>query len=403
MKKILIIEDDKIVAGIYQNKFSAEGWQTESAPDGEIGLLKVKKFRPDLLVLDLMLPKLNGVEVIKRLRKDPEFTTLPIIVLSNSYVPQVVQDAWRAGANKCLSKSECTPKVMVELIWPILMAIPEPAPVVVEPPPPVAPPPPTSPVLTNSGSVAEMTFQENLQAGFLAESVQMIGRMRAQMLAITKSSGDARVAGLRELYQWTCTFTGSAAVVGLTTAARMSSAFEAFVREMLDKPESINPSSIRTLAQTIDFLADLVKYVDPAQEEAVELPSPAILVVDDEPISRRAIVFALEKASLKCISLPDPEMALGMLRDNRFDLVFLDVDMPGMNGFELCKTLRQIEGYEKTPVVFVTGLTDFESRAQSTLSGGNDLIGKPFAFMELAVKALMYILKTQVLLRRNGG
>ena len=67
-----------------------------------------------------------------------------------------------------------------------------------------------------------------------------------------------------------------------------------------------------------------------------------------------------------------------------------------MSGFELCTKLRTIPGHARTPVIFVTGLTDFESRARSTLSGGNDLIAKPFLFMELAVKALTYVLKTRL-------
>jgi DNA-binding response OmpR family regulator len=71
--------------------------------------------------------------------------------------------------------------------------------------------------------------------------------------------------------------------------------------------------------------------------------------------------------------------------------VFLDVDMPGMNGFELCTKLRALPFHKKTPIVFVTSLNDFESRANSTMSGGNDFIGKPFLFIELAVKALIHV------------
>jgi len=65
--------------------------------------------------------------------------------------------------------------------------------------------------------------------------------------------------------------------------------------------------------------------------------------------------------------------------------------MPGMNGFELCSKLRGLPQHKKTPVVFVTGLNDLESRANSMVSGGNDFIAKPFLFIELAVKALVYI------------
>src|SRR5439155_1685327 len=100
-----------------------------------------------------------------------------------------------------------------------------------------------------------------------------------------------------------------------------------------------------------------------------------------------------EKARLKPVNVEDPLVAFKMLTEGKFDLIFLDVDMPGMNGFELCTKLRNLPAHKKTPVVFVTSLNDFESRANSTMSGGNDFIAKPFLFIELAVKALVYILR----------
>jgi DNA-binding response OmpR family regulator len=67
-----------------------------------------------------------------------------------------------------------------------------------------------------------------------------------------------------------------------------------------------------------------------------------------------------------------------------------------MSGFDLCSMLRQLPAYENTPVVFVTRLNDFESRANSSISGGNDLIAKPFLFIELAVKALVWVLRARL-------
>src|SRR6267378_1156380 len=116
MKKVLIIEDDQIVANIYRNKFSHEGFQVEIALDGNVGLELVRSFRPDAVVLDLMLPKLTGVELMKKIRADPEFERLPVIVFSNTYLTQMIQDAWKAGATKCLSKSNCTPKQVIEVV-----------------------------------------------------------------------------------------------------------------------------------------------------------------------------------------------------------------------------------------------------------------------------------------------
>src|SRR5207249_12206363 len=106
--------------------------------------------------------------------------------------------------------------------------------------------------------------------------------------------------------------------------------------------------------------------------------------------------YALDKAKLNAVASEEPGAACDLLTEDHYDLVFLDVDMPGMNGFELCTKLRGLPYYKNTPVVFVTSLTDFESRANSTMSGGNDLIAKPFLFIELGVKALVYLLRQRL-------
>src|SRR6185369_15150292 len=116
MKKVLIIEDDQIVANIYRNKFTVEGYQVEIAFDGETGLDLVRSFRPDAVILDLMLPKITGVELMKKIRADADFEKLPLIVFSNTYLSNMVQEAWKAGATKCLSKANCTPKHVIDAV-----------------------------------------------------------------------------------------------------------------------------------------------------------------------------------------------------------------------------------------------------------------------------------------------
>src|SRR5277367_1564676 len=116
MKKILIIEDDQIVANVYRNKLAVEGYQAESAADGETGLKLMRTFQPDVVVLDLMLPKMSGVEVIKQIRSEADFAKLPIIIFSNTYLTNLIQEAWKAGATKCLSKANCSPKEVIDVV-----------------------------------------------------------------------------------------------------------------------------------------------------------------------------------------------------------------------------------------------------------------------------------------------
>src|SRR5215471_8416968 len=116
MKKVLIVEDDQIVANIYRNKFAVDGFQVEVAPDGYTGLELAHEFRPDAIILDLMLPRMSGVDFMKQIRAHPDFRQLPVIVFSNTYLSNMVQEAWKAGATKCLSKANCTPKQVIEVV-----------------------------------------------------------------------------------------------------------------------------------------------------------------------------------------------------------------------------------------------------------------------------------------------
>ena len=82
-----------------------------------------------------------------------------------------------------------------------------------------------------------------------------------------------------------------------------------------------------------------------SQPDSRELPAASILVVDDEEISRRAIIYSLEKAQLQSVNVESGEAAYKLLVEQPFDLVFLDVDMPGMTGFELCTKLRALPAH----------------------------------------------------------
>jgi CheY-like chemotaxis protein len=410
MKKVLIVEDDQIVANIYRNKFAVDGFEVEVAPDGYAGLEMAHQFRPDAIILDLMLPRMSGVDFMKQIRAHPDFRQLPVIVFSNTYLSNMVQEAWKAGATKCLSKANCTPKQVIEVVRSTLFnngaPVSAPPPLVEFKPPHQTKPAPRLPAPSSHvparaperSAEAEAQVQAQVRKDFLDSFSAALTASRAALQGIIKADGDqTRLRNAQELYRRIHTLTGGAALAGLKQLSQVADALEALLKELCEKPASMNASSLRTVAFALDFLGVLFEHrIFPSQHEA----RPAnILVVDDEALSRRAVTHALDRAKLKSVSVDDPMAAYELLAHRKFDLIFLDVDMPGMSGFELCAKLRLLPSYQKTPVVFVTSLTDFESRANSTMSGGNDLIAKPFLFLELAVKALVYVLRA----RLNGA
>ena len=117
MSKILLVEDDTLFVKMYQKKFTHEGLDLEAAYDGEEALEKVKSAKPNLIILDLMLPKMAGSEVLEKVRQNPETANIPVIVLTNlSSSEDEVNRCIELGAKETLLKTDVTPDKVVELV-----------------------------------------------------------------------------------------------------------------------------------------------------------------------------------------------------------------------------------------------------------------------------------------------
>jgi CheY-like chemotaxis protein len=120
MKTIFIVEDNPIIHKLYRDKFLREGFQVESAEDGLIAMRTLATSRPDIVVLDLMLPMLNGVDVLKYIRSTPDLKATPVVILSEAYMSDLAQAAAKIGAELTLLKSSCTPNLLHEVVNKIL-------------------------------------------------------------------------------------------------------------------------------------------------------------------------------------------------------------------------------------------------------------------------------------------
>jgi len=116
MKKILLIEDEEIMIDLLQKKLIVEGYEVSTARDGEEGLKMVKKLKPDLVLLDIIMPKKGGFEVMDEMKKDPELKNIPIIVISNSGQPVEIDRAQKLGAMDWLIKTEFDPQEVIEKV-----------------------------------------------------------------------------------------------------------------------------------------------------------------------------------------------------------------------------------------------------------------------------------------------
>lgn len=117
MKKILIAEDEEILLNVLKDRFEAESWEVSTARDGEEAIEAIKKSRPGVVLLDLLMPKKDGFEVLKEVRSNPEYQDLPIIVvLSNLGSDEDIKRALALGANDYFVKTQHPMSEIVEKV-----------------------------------------------------------------------------------------------------------------------------------------------------------------------------------------------------------------------------------------------------------------------------------------------
>lgn len=115
-QKILIIEDDKFLRQLVSRKLSKQDFEIAEAVDGESGLEKVKKEDPDLVLLDLILPGMDGFEVLSEIEEDPELSSIPVVILSNLGQKDEIEKGLQMGAEDYLVKAHFTLGEIVEKI-----------------------------------------------------------------------------------------------------------------------------------------------------------------------------------------------------------------------------------------------------------------------------------------------
>lgn len=404
-KRILLIEDEEMVATIYRARLTRAGYSVELALDGETGLQRLRESAPDAVLLDAHLPRMDGLQVLQMIRSEPQLRHLPVILCTAAMNQRMQEEAMLAGAVRVLDKTAITPLQVVEAVQSLFNE----QKVAETPVPPdasastirkittrIPAPPPPGNDLPDFLPPDDAAFEAEIKEAFLQEAPMSVATIGADAKALMKTAAGApeRDMYITALFKNTHKLAGTAGLAGFSQVSRLASAIEALLLKIQEKPERLNASCMRTLVQAVDYIGLLFSRAsalrDFAKQEALAL------VVDDEMIGRRYVAHSLTKAEIAYQSAANAVEALKLLQEHRFDIIFLDVEMPGMNGFDLCKHLRTLPNYDKTPVIFVTSLNSFDALAKSRISGGTDFLAKPFSYAELSVKALTQLARRQM-------
>jgi DNA-binding response OmpR family regulator len=353
--RILIVTANPVLERAFCERLAWAGFQPDVARDGESALNAVAKQPPQCIALDLLLPTMEGVALVREIRAQPQLNGLPVVVLPTQHTA-LVEASQRAGITLALGRGAHPADEFVEFgrkLFDVALSLRE---------------RPT------------MQWLPSATAGLL-------DHVRSALHDVARDTTDWST--WRELFHRVHHAAEAIALGGEGAASQFAFAFEAFAADIAGMPDQASPSVLRTMGQAVDFLGTLLEQKDRTALDAKG--AGKILIVDDEPGALQLIAAAMQYTGLIPTTADTPSAGLSAVQRTRYDLIFLDIGLPEMSGFDLCTQLRATPGHDRIPIVFITGMATFQNRAQSSLSGGNDFIGKPFHVLELGVKALMWL------------
>lgn len=199
---------------------------------------------------------------------------------------------------------------------------------------------------------------------------------------------------LQRLYVQAMTFAERVRAMNLQAAASLVTAVAECLQWLHRTPNRINADVLDSIAKSFDLLAlsaeagVLDRLKDPAE--------CVVYAVDDDEDNCECISAALSRHFARTKYSLRPSAALTELARGEYDLILLDVNLPEMGGFELCRHIRTLEQHTGTPVIFLSGMGSAETRRDAAESGGDDFIHKPFDLHELSVRALTQVIRGQL-------
>ena len=257
--------------------------------------------------------------------------------------------------------------------------------------------PSASPVAAKAGSSAVLknravTTDVSHRHADVKQALEALNGMRRTLHYFLRNQKDTKV--LQELSRNANDLFAMTHIVELNSTEHLALALKSLLNDLNNNTQNINPSSLRTVGQAIDFFATLLD--DKNLSRIHDVSESKIFALDDDTGILETISATMETVKLKVDTCWEPLVSLEKLAEQNYGMILLDVGLPQMNGLDVCARVRSLPHHKNTPIVFLTGAATVQNRVQSTLSGGNDLIGKPFSTYELAVKVLTWIYKGQM-------
>lgn len=388
-KQILIADDDKFITTLYETKLQKEGMDVVLAADGEEAIQKLQTATPDLILLDIQMPKINGVQVLTYIRAHPNLKDVPVIVFSNAYADKLIDQAWAAGATKFLTKNQCTPNDLVMEVRHTIEQGAQKHAALTE-------------IKTVSGESPQTRLSPTRETDhpamplIFATSIPQMDPKLPEYIQAFKQSFDEESsrAALLNLYQVIQPQLKAARQADrLTRRGQIGRALEKIFEYLYEFPRKINVSCRKTLLEGIEVLC--VMMASGAQGIKPIIQPEMVLVIAEELADRKNISDILSHEYIHAIKLSNPNTATSLLEENHFDLIFLDLNSDEVS-MGICMALNSFSTNAHTPVLTGVPLEAFKTAPEETFSAKRDIIAKPYIPAELTLKVLTRAIKMQM-------
>jgi DNA-binding response OmpR family regulator len=402
--KFLVVDDDLLSRHALSLALSKAFSKPDVAEDGETALKQIRNQEYDVIFLDVEMEGMDGFELCTRIRETALNRTTPVVFVTGHEDFGARAKSTLSGGNDLMGKPflifEVTVKALTLATQTRLQTLTPTTPVADTPPAVTASPRMLSPTTTIIATTNPVTrpvaaMPDDLTKSFLVRAKNIIHQLKEICRKLPAAeTNEEQQSLLAEGFLLINSLVSSDRDRIIHPAHQVSTALEALFRKLLEDP---NHSSISTLGTITAAVGIIDELSEPGWRADLALNPPiSILVVDDDLVSRRALTIALQTMFKRPITADSGETALKLADENSFDVIFLDVIMPEMDGFQTCAKIREMIQNRNTPILFVTSKNDAETKEEILLSGGDDLLGKPFLNAEITLKTLTFALRARI-------
>jgi len=373
-RSILIIEDDQNFGQILMDQCRARGFKCLFSSTGEVGLELAKKYLPKAIILDILLPGINGWQVMETLKREPATRHIPIHIMS---VEEKTIYAFQKGAIGFLTKP-ATAEQMAEALGRIEKMIAKTIKdlLVVEDDP------------VSRANIVRIVGNSDVkvtEAGSGAEAIQAIKSKQYDCVVLDLGLPD--MSGFQVLQALEREKGLVIPPIIIYTARELTKEEE---EELRKYTESIIVKGVkseeRLLDETALFLHRLISNLPKNKQEMISLlynqdsilTGKRILLVDDDMRNAFALAGVLQERGMKVFKAEDGQKALDILKKNPdIDLVLMDIMMPVMDGYEAIRKIRAQKKFLSLPIIALTAKAMREDREKCLAAGANDYLSKP--------------------------